>query len=248
MLLGANEPNAEIRSHRNRHQKVSLSWLHLYLSKVQTKEEAETIAPQAVMEYQASGFQLTPDTAGHLVNVTVRTKSDLAFMVLCNPTKYRIWPTHNVFGRLMRHYGALGDVDAVKVLWRVARDKGLQPDKLYYQFYIRAFTRSPELKDTKRALWDMAMPALRAGQIDIVGTNLMLKVCLRDPAAPRDELLAQVAKMQGNGATAKLVEEIKSTPPPTEVLPPAVEVSAAGAAAAAASMAGGARNAAQARH
>jgi hypothetical protein len=205
---------AEIRSHRNRHQKAALSWLHLYLSKVTDKEEAEKTVPQVTMEYQASGFELTPETAGALVNLAVRTKSDVALVVLCNAAKYRIWPTANTFGRLLKHYGALHDVEAMRIVWRTMRDKGVVPDTHMLQYYFRGFAGAEQLGDTKRSLWPVALPALQAGQVDPTGANLLLKVCLRDAAAPREQVLELVAKVPPNASTAKLVEELKTTPPP----------------------------------
>lgn len=101
----------EVREHVKRHHVAKLSWLHLFLSKVrgivqlsrfvscivtfptptkiETKEEADTLVPGVLVEYQATGQQLTSTTAGVLVNLTLRTGSDVALHVFCNAARFR---------------------------------------------------------------------------------------------------------------------------------------------------------------
>ncbi len=203
----------EIRSHRNRHEKAALSWLHLYLSKVDSKEEADTEAQKAIMEYQASGFKLNAMTAGLLVGLTVRTKSDLALLVLASPSKYLLWPEKRTVARLLCHYGSQGDVEAARVVWRVVLEKGFTHDALMHQYLFRAYANANDLAplDMGRNLWPLALNALKSGLVDTFGYNLLVKVAARDPVAPREVLLNQSIK--SNASTEKLKKQLMESAP-----------------------------------
>ena len=199
----------EIRSHRNRHQKVALSWLHLYLSKVDTREGAEADVLAAVMEYQSSGFVLTPQTAGALVRVTERTGSDVALAVLCDPSRYMIWPGKPTLKKLLDHYAAAGDLEAVRLLWKTISNKGFSYDAEFYQKLFRAHLNAAELGDTKH-FWTRAIAGLKAGDVDATGASLLVKVLARDTTAPRDEVLPLIEKVKGNASTSTLLELLKT--------------------------------------
>ena len=187
--MDAQDVLEEIRSHRNRHHNVALSWLHLYMSKVATAEEAERV-PEVLMEYQAGGTELTPTTAGTLAKMAERAESDVALRVFCDSTRFRIWPSRATVERLLRWYSAKGDAEALQLLWKAAGDKGLEPSARWYQYFLRGLARSGKAPTEQQ--WAVAKEAMEGGKLDTTGLNLLLKACLQHPAngLPVEQALA----------------------------------------------------------
>jgi hypothetical protein len=92
------------------------------------------------------------------------------------------------------------------------REKGVAPDAKLLQYLFRGFAGAEKPGEAGRWLWSVALPALQAGAVDRTGANLLLKACLRDEGAPRDQVLQLVAKVSPNDSTAKLLEQLKKAP------------------------------------
>ena len=195
----------EIRSHRNRHHNAALSWLNLYLTKVESKEEADSVVPAVLMEYQASGMKLPESTAGALSTMAVRVESDVALQIFCDSTRFRVWPQPASVARLLRMYSAKGDAEAARLLWNMSKEKGLVPTSQWYQYLFRAYVKSSD--PTPSALWTIANAGMQSGLVDTTGMNLLLKICLKDSKKP-DEAVLSSAKP--NASTEALLAEINA--------------------------------------
>lgn len=136
----------EMGEHFKRHGKAKRSWMNLYLQKLESAEEVDAKAEAMMMKFQAVGQSLTPATVGILVrygkcddsnnnrlmtlvgftSLTYKTGSDIALKVLANSTRYRVWPEPRSMLRLLHYYAKKGNVEAVRALLKVAKEKDVK--------------------------------------------------------------------------------------------------------------------------
>lgn len=201
----------EMREHMKRHGVAKLSWLHLYLQSVESKEDADAHVPPLLVEYQATGLALSEATAGELVSLTLRTGSDVALMVFHESSRFRIWPNRGSLDRLLAYYAKNGDVEATMALTtRVVPDKGVAVDAVWRERVIRSYANAAD-PDVAKGVWRYADPLLAAppaeGLLSRTALHLLLKCCVVTGDASR---APTIEKLIGSSTptTAKLHEQV----------------------------------------